>query len=250
MKMSDGLFLSEFRKVAAKYPSIKAEEMIVDNTSMQLASNPAQFDVLVRKRKEGGREEERGREEGRRKEKKTEKAHLGTKNKTPKTFQVTPNLYGNLVSNIVAGLTGGPGVMPGCNVGEGTAVFEQGARHGERDFVFLFFLKRFFLFFSRIEKRAHNPRLLLPSLKTQKNHQKMKPVAADIAGRGVANPTSALLTASMMLRHLNLPDFSDRLSRAVLGALADAPDAAKTPDIGGKGTTATFLKEIKARLHG
>ena len=48
MKMSDGLFLSEFRKVAAKYPSIKAEEMIVDNTSMQLASNPAQFDVLVR----------------------------------------------------------------------------------------------------------------------------------------------------------------------------------------------------------
>jgi isocitrate/isopropylmalate dehydrogenase len=54
----------------------------------------------------------------------------------------------------------------------------------------------------------------------------------------------------MMLRHLNLPDFSDRLSRAVLGALADAPEAAKTPDIGGKGTTATFLKEVKARLHG
>ena len=51
MKMSDGLFLAEFRKVAAKYPSIKAEEMIVDNTSMQLASNPAQFDVLVSLRK-------------------------------------------------------------------------------------------------------------------------------------------------------------------------------------------------------
>ena len=51
MKMSDGLILSEFRKVAAKYPSIKAEEMIVDNTSMQLASNPGQFDVLVRRRR-------------------------------------------------------------------------------------------------------------------------------------------------------------------------------------------------------
>ena len=61
MKMSDGLFLSEFRKVAAKYPSIKAEEMIVDNTSMQLASNPAQFDVLVSSRKEGERERERER---------------------------------------------------------------------------------------------------------------------------------------------------------------------------------------------
>ena len=83
-----------------------------------------------------------------------------------------------------------------------------------------------------------------------RKQKKTKPVAADIAGRGVANPTSALLTASMMLRHLNLPDFSDRLSRAVLGALADAPEAAKTPDIGGKGTTATFLKEVKARLHG
>lgn len=39
--------------------------------------------------------------------------------------QVTPNLYGNLVSNIVAGLCGGFGVVPGGNVGNGVAVFEQ-----------------------------------------------------------------------------------------------------------------------------
>ena len=35
-------------------------------------------------------------------------------------------------------------------------------------------------------------------------------MAKDIAGRGVANPTAALLAGAMMLRHLNLPDFSDR----------------------------------------
>lgn len=35
-------------------------------------------------------------------------------------------------------------------------------------------------------------------------------MAKDIAGRGIANPTAALLAGAMMLRHLNLPDFSDR----------------------------------------
>lgn len=28
-------------------------------------------------------------------------------------FQVTPNLYGNLVANTAAGIAGGTGVMPG-----------------------------------------------------------------------------------------------------------------------------------------
>lgn len=67
----------------------------------------------------------------------------------------------------MAGLTGGPGLFPGVNVGETVAVFEQGARH----------------------------------------------VAKDIAGMGVANPSAALLSAAMMLRHLNLPGFSDRCGR-------------------------------------
>ena len=38
---------------------------------------------------------------------------------------MTPNLYGNLVANVVAGLTGGPGILPGVNVGDHCAVFEQ-----------------------------------------------------------------------------------------------------------------------------
>lgn len=46
---------------------------------------------------------------------------------------MTPNLYGNIVANVVAGLTGGPGIMPGANVGNQVAVFEQGARHVGQD---------------------------------------------------------------------------------------------------------------------
>ena len=33
--------------MARRYPSIKAEEMIVDNTCMQLTGKPWQFDVMV-----------------------------------------------------------------------------------------------------------------------------------------------------------------------------------------------------------
>eukprot|EP01025_Chloroclados_australasicus_P064386 TRINITY_DN85_c1_g1_i1.p1 TRINITY_DN85_c1_g1~~TRINITY_DN85_c1_g1_i1.p1 ORF type:complete len:370 (-),score=39.57 TRINITY_DN85_c1_g1_i1:215-1228(-) len=88
MKLSDGLFLKCCRKMSEKFPQIKFEEMIVDNTCMQLASKPEQFDVMV-----------------------------------------TPNLYGNIVSNVAAGLCGGYGISPGCNMGNGVAIFEQGARH-------------------------------------------------------------------------------------------------------------------------
>jgi len=78
MKLGDGLFLSTFRRVAEEYKSsgIIANDMIVDNTSMQLVAKPGQFDVMV-----------------------------------------MPNLYGAIVSNIGAALVGGPGVVPGCNVG-------------------------------------------------------------------------------------------------------------------------------------
>lgn len=67
MKLGDGLFLRCCREVimrlgnevycrlillciqqiAALYPKIKFEEMIVDNTTMQLVSKPTQFDVMV-----------------------------------------------------------------------------------------------------------------------------------------------------------------------------------------------------------
>lgn len=49
----------------------------------------------------------------------------------PQQFDVLvmPNLYGSILSNIGAALVGGPGVIPGCNMGREYAVFEPGCRH-------------------------------------------------------------------------------------------------------------------------
>lgn len=47
MKLGDGLFLRSCEAMAKLYPRIHFEKMIVDNTTMQLVSNPHQFDVMV-----------------------------------------------------------------------------------------------------------------------------------------------------------------------------------------------------------
>lgn len=47
MKLGDGLFLRCCTEISQLYPNIKFEHMIVDNTCMQLVSNPHQFDVIV-----------------------------------------------------------------------------------------------------------------------------------------------------------------------------------------------------------
>src|SRR6516162_5445919 len=47
MKMSDGLFLRCFRKVAEQYPEIQADDLIVDNACMQMVVHPEQFDTLL-----------------------------------------------------------------------------------------------------------------------------------------------------------------------------------------------------------
>jgi isocitrate dehydrogenase (NAD+) len=87
MKLSDGLFLNSIRAVATEYPDIEYQEMIVDNTCMQIVMNPGQFDVLL-----------------------------------------LPNLYGDVVSDLAAGLVGGLGVVPSGNIGDEAALFE--AVHG------------------------------------------------------------------------------------------------------------------------
>ena len=47
LKKSDGLFLSIFNSIKEEYPSIEANDLIVDNTCMQLVMKPEQFDVMV-----------------------------------------------------------------------------------------------------------------------------------------------------------------------------------------------------------
>ncbi len=110
-KLGDGLFLQCCKEVASGYPDIEFDSMIVDNTTMQVnyscTNNQTNHSVedssvlyllwlcsffqLVSK---------------------------------PQQFDVMvmPNLYGNVVSNVCAGLVGGPGLVPGANYGRDYAV--------------------------------------------------------------------------------------------------------------------------------
>jgi 3-isopropylmalate dehydrogenase len=45
--VTDGLFLEEVRKVAADYPGVVLDEMLVDATAAWLVRDPARFDVIV-----------------------------------------------------------------------------------------------------------------------------------------------------------------------------------------------------------
>lgn len=47
VKMSDGLFLREVRRVAADFPDVELEELIVDATAALLIRTPDRFDVMV-----------------------------------------------------------------------------------------------------------------------------------------------------------------------------------------------------------
>ncbi|MGH8145001.1 MAG: isocitrate dehydrogenase [Rhodanobacteraceae bacterium] len=87
IKTASGLFLDVAREVAKEYPQVEFNEMIVDNTCMQLVMNPWQFDVIV-----------------------------------------TTNLFGDIISDLCAGLVGGLGLAPGANIGKDVAIFE--AVHG------------------------------------------------------------------------------------------------------------------------
>jgi isocitrate dehydrogenase (NAD+) len=67
--------------------------------------------------------------------------------------------------------------------------------------------------------------------------------AMDIAGKGVMNPTGILLSSVMMLRHMKLQVFADRMQRAVLDTIESGK--CRTQDIqGGTATTAEFLDAI------
>ena len=87
LKSTSGLFLKVAREVAQQYPDIECNEMIVDNTCMQLVMRPEQFDIIC-----------------------------------------TTNLFGDIISDLCAGLVGGLGLAPGANIGTDAAIFE--AVHG------------------------------------------------------------------------------------------------------------------------
>ncbi len=66
--------------------------------------------------------------------------------------------------------------------------------------------------------------------------------APDIAGQGIANPTSLILSLGMLLRHLNEPQAADTLELAVGTALASP--ATRTTDLGGALGTSAFAAAL------
>ena len=110
-----------------------------------------------------------------------------------------PNLYGDIVSDLCAGLVGGLGVVPAANLGVEIGVFE--AVHGS---------------------------------------------APDIAGRNVANPMALLLSAVLMLRHIDESPMADRIVAALDAVLTD--DRVRTRDLGGDASTTGFADAICRRL--
>lgn len=71
--------------------------------------------------------------------------------------------------------------------------------------------------------------------------------APDIAAKGIANPTGAILSAALLLRHhWRRPDLAERVERAVYAALASG---ARTPDLGGQSTTRQVQDKVLEDLR-
>jgi isocitrate dehydrogenase (NAD+) len=112
---------------------------------------------------------------------------------------VATNLFGDILSDEMAGLVGGLGLAPGANIGEHAALFE--AVHGS---------------------------------------------APDIAGKGIANPTSLLLAAGLMLDYVGQRDAAERLRSAL--DLTVNQDGIRTRDLDGGASTREFAAALVRRL--
>ena len=166
VKLSDGLFLREVRKVAADHPDVDYDELIVDAAAALLIRSPERFDVIV-----------------------------------------TTNMFGDILSDEASELSGSLGLAPSVNVGHDVCVAQ--AQHGS---------------------------------------------APDIAGRGIANPVSLILSAAMLLDWRGRRDGATALVDAAAGITA-AVDAAledpatRTRDVGGTLGTAEFTEVVRTSLR-
>jgi len=70
--------------------------------------------------------------------------------------------------------------------------------------------------------------------------------APDIAGKGLANPLAAILSAAMMLEHLEQPEAAREVEQAVAAVLAEG--RVRTADLGGESSTAEVSDAVLAKL--
>lgn len=158
LKFTDGLFLESGRSVAASYPNIQFEDIIVDAMSMKLVMKPHDYQVIV-----------------------------------------APNLYGDILSDMASGLIGGLGMAPSANIGDEVSIFEP--VHGS---------------------------------------------APDIAGKNIANPTSAILSGIMMLKFIEEEEAALKIENAIINVLKNKE--LHTKDIGGNLSTSEFTKAVISHI--
>lgn len=89
MKMSDGLFMDTAREISKSFPQVEFDSEVLDNTCLKMVTDPAPYSDKV---------------------------------------LVMPNLYGDIMSDMCAGLIGGLGLTPSGNIGDECSIFE--AVHG------------------------------------------------------------------------------------------------------------------------
>ncbi|MCS6954951.1 MAG: NADP-dependent isocitrate dehydrogenase [Candidatus Calescibacterium sp.] len=119
----------------------------------------------------------------------------------PEKFDVLvlPNIFGDIVSDLCAGLVGGLGLAPSGNIGKNLAVFE--AVHGS---------------------------------------------APDIAGKNIANPTALILSSTMMLKHIGMKNYAEKIEQALQNTLKSG---IKTQDLGGNYSTTEFTESIIKEIN-
>jgi 3-isopropylmalate dehydrogenase len=163
MKLSDGLFLREVRRVAGDYPDVALDEVIVDAAAALLVRAPERFDVIV-----------------------------------------TTNMFGDILSDEASELSGSLGLGGSINASDTLCVAQ--AQHGS---------------------------------------------APDIAGKGIANPTSLILSAAGLLSWRGRKDGDARLIAAAaaietaVGRTLANPQT-RTCDIGGTCGTGDFARAVAA----
>jgi tartrate dehydrogenase/decarboxylase / D-malate dehydrogenase len=150
-----------FQEVAAQFPDIETESLLVDAAAMNFVRRPESFDVVV-----------------------------------------GSNLFADILSDLAAAIIGSMGLAASANL---------------------------------------DPQRRFPSM--------FEPVhgsAPDIAGKGVVNPLAAILTAGMMLEHLQMTAAAQELEAAVARVLAEGK--VRTPDLGGSNRTEEVTNAVLARL--
>ncbi|MDJ0523130.1 MAG: NADP-dependent isocitrate dehydrogenase [Planctomycetota bacterium] len=167
MKITDGMFHRIFDEIAADYPDIENEHMIVDIGSAMVADAPEQFDVIV-----------------------------------------TPNLYGDIISDIAAQVAGSVGIAGSANIGESAAMFE--AIHGSAPAI--------------AGKNVANPSGLLHGAVMMLVHIDQTEVAELVRNAWLKTIEDGVHTADIRLAdNINPVVGTDAFAQAVIERLGDKP---------------------------